>query len=97
MANWRVCGVERGFGQLMGGLGRGFAKLIEAIAGFKRDAEVGFRLVAAFPLGDVEVFQYLLAQAAGVKLGHVFGEELDGGINLAVQSRFMAQHFVKPV
>ena len=97
LTNFDVSGIERGFGQLVCGLGRGFLKLVQAVARFQRDAEVGFWFVAAFPLGDVEVFQYLLAQATGVKLGNVLGEQLDGGINLAVQGRFMAQHFVKPV
>ena len=35
LTNFGVRGVERGFGQLVCGLGRGFAELVKAVAGFE--------------------------------------------------------------
>ena len=97
LTNFRVFGVEGRFGQLVCGLRRRFAELVQAVAGFQRDGKIGIRLVAALALGDVQVFQHPIAQAAGVKLGNVFVQQLDGGVYLAVESGLVAQDGIEPV
>jgi hypothetical protein len=91
LTNLRVCGIERGDGQLVCGLGGRFAKLTLAIADFHRDSAVVFGVFAAFALGDLRVFQDLLPNAAGVEAGNVFRKHLDGGVDLPLQGGFMAQ------
>ena len=81
----------------MSRLGRGFAELVQAVTRFQRDSQVGFRLVAALAFGDVQVFKHPVAQAALIKLGNVFVEQLDGGVNLAVEGSFVAQDGIQPV
>ena len=87
--------VEGGDGQLVDGLMGGFAELIQAVAGFHRDAHVKLAVGKAFALGQLKAIERLGTSPPGVKLGNVLCQHSDGGINLPLQGGFMAQHFVE--
>ncbi len=45
----------------------------------------------------MQVFENLVAEAALIKLGNVFPQQLDGGVNLAMEGGLVAQDGTQPV
>ena len=89
--------VEGGDGQLVDGLMGGFAELIQAVAGFHRDAHVKLAVGKAFALGQLKAIERLGTGPPGIKLGHFFCQHFDGGIDLSLEGSLMAQDFVELV
>ena len=90
-SGWRV---GRGFeaGEVQTGRGEGG---IQDLARPVRHPLFRAGVAGAVGIGRPQVVQGRLAGAVGEELGHVAGEHLDAGVDLAVQGGLVAQHPVQ--